>query len=128
MTKRQPLVKTSVQLPKAILDWLDRQPMSRSEAIRVFIDRSRWLGEYREDEIEAFCEKNMVALSEALRFFDPSGWKSACIAMPVLVKAIDPEVGEALRNTTTEQRIFILDYVCRAREKGADSSADDCHL
>lgn len=83
MTKT--LAKTSVQLSLETLQWLDKWPrVSRSEALRLALDRSQYLVEQMGDVTDLALQYHPV-LTHALEDFDCADYRTVARALPGIV-------------------------------------------
>ena len=83
MTKT--LTKTSVQLSPETLDWLNKWPrVTRSEAIRLALDRSQYLAEQMGDVVDLALQYHLV-LTPALQDFECGDYRTVARALPAIV-------------------------------------------
>lgn len=79
------LKKTSVQLSPETLDWLDKWPrVSRSEALRLVLERSQYLVEQMEDVTELALHYHPI-LIPALEGFACGDYRTVARALPAIV-------------------------------------------
>ncbi|HEV8582144.1 MAG TPA: hypothetical protein VGX68_24000 [Thermoanaerobaculia bacterium] len=79
------LSKTSVQLSPEILEWLDGWPaMTRSEAIRLALERTQYLHSQMSD-IEELAETYKPILAPALEEFWCENFRTVIRALPQIV-------------------------------------------
>lgn len=128
------LAKTSVQLSAETLQWLDQWPrVSRSEAIRLALDRSQYLIEQMGDVTDLALQYHPV-LAPALEDFDCADYRTIARALPGIVggyiqenadrqwlddggNAIDTAaLHRRLQALQPAQRIHLLDCIVARRD------------
>jgi hypothetical protein len=124
-----PLVRTSIQLPQALLDDLERRWPSAtlSQRIRMAIERHEFVMQVIQRGTTTILDEHLAAVSDALRDFELPDFKIACRAMPSLLEAFFIEEPHTLteaqvsstvdwiQETETRERLHILDAVVRSR-------------
>lgn len=113
--KKQPMKRTSVQLPGEILDKLanDWPEIEQSERIRIALERYSFLMDTIQVGTEQAIERHLDVLVAAMGDFDYGDARLACRAMPSLVRAhIDERArGESL---TDQQADSLLEWIDEA--------------
>ena len=133
------LAKTSVQLSPETVEWLDKWPrVSRSEALRLALDRTRYLVDLMEDVTDLALRYHAV-LTPALEDFDCADYRSVARALPAIVggyiqenadrrwlddagNELDTaELHRQLQALQPVQRIHLLDCIVARRDWPAGS-------
>src|ERR1700722_17688828 len=82
---REKLLKTSVQLPAAVLREMALAGLSQSEALRLAVERGYYLSCQKSDEPAALAEHYMPILVKALEDLDYGDYKLATRSLPDIV-------------------------------------------
>jgi hypothetical protein len=128
-SKKVAMVRTSVQLPPALLANLEGAfpSLKQSEAIRIAIERYLYMMETELVGTFNIGEKHLEAITDALEDFGPDDFRVACRAMPSLLESFFEEetamedgeiehVVEFVKEATTRDRMQLLDKAILWRE------------
>src|SRR6185369_17909244 len=87
---RQPLVRTSVQLPLQTIQYLDSWPfLNRSEVLRLIVERYSYLETAASQRAVAIVEKYRPAFTAALKDMSFQHFKVAATSLaPILTAAL----------------------------------------
>lgn len=100
---REPLERTSVQLPRKTIDLLDSWPtLNRSEALRLTVDRYHYLEAVAAPQAESFVEKYRPLFQNALAELSFSDFKLVARSLPAIVMGAMAE--EAVRDAVESER------------------------
>jgi hypothetical protein len=92
MTKTGRLEKTSVQLDPGSLRDLDHWPgLTRSEAIRLSVERAQYLATLDSEEIAGLASKYGQLLDGALEDLDYEDYRAVARALPAIVRGFIDE-------------------------------------
>jgi len=139
MPPKEKLQKTSVQLSPMVMDDMDRWPgLSRSEAIRLSIERAHYFACLDSEKIDGIAGEYAPILRGALEDFSYEDYRTIARALPAIVAGyvaeehigwhyeggdeheLDPsELVEALRKLDAVGRIGILDCIVAERHRTA---------
>jgi hypothetical protein len=87
------LQKTSLQLPRTVLNQMDRWPgLTRSEALRLSIDRGQYLSCLNSESVADIAEEYAPILREALEDLDYDDYRLAARSLPQIVAGFFSEV------------------------------------
>jgi hypothetical protein len=136
------LQKTSVQLSPMVLLDMDAWPgLTRSEAIRLSVERGHFLSTLNSDDISSLATEYDPILREALEDLDYEDYKVAARSLPQLVtgllceeprgwrsddgeRQLDPsKLVEELEKLNYVQRISVLDCVVAERHRREEKRA-----
>jgi len=111
------LSKTSVQLSPETLEWLDRWPgMTRSEAIRLALDRTSYLYSLMR-HVHDLADKYKPILGPALEEFDCENYSTVVRLLPTLVGGYIEEAqkngSDGWREEFTERTLILLIFTRR---------------
>ena len=149
---RGKLEKTSVQLAPDMLRWMDAWPgVSRSEAIRLALERTEYLSSLKGEEISDLATRYEPILAPALEDFGCGDFRAVARALPAIVGGFIEEKGNGpwtdahsrdldtaelhkqLQAMHPVERIYLLDCVVarrhrsRQREKRPESPGRRAH-
>ena len=98
MSRSGKLQKTSVQLAPALLDDMDQWPgASRSEAIRLSIERARYFATLDAERIADIASEYSPILRGALEDFDYGDFRTVARALPEIVRGYVAECNDEWR-------------------------------
>ena len=132
--------KTSLQVSPIVLHDLDHWPgLTRSEALRLVLERGHYLSTLGSAELSEIADKYAPILEPALADLDYDDYKVAARSLPAIVtgflaeanrswraehrdgRELDPkELIEKLQKLTAVERIEILDCVIAERHRRAE--------
>lgn len=135
------LEKTSVQLAPEMLRWMDAWPgVSRSEAIRLALERAEYLSSLKGEEISDLATKYEPVLGPALEDFGCGDFRTVARALPAIVGGFIEESGNGpwkdardrdldtadlhkkLQAMHPVERIYLLDCVVARRYRSRPHS------
>lgn len=148
---KEPLERTSVQLPRQTINLLDSWPtLNRSEALRLTVDRYHYLEAVAAPQAERFVEKYRPLFQSALADMSFSDFRVVAKSLPAIVMGAmaEEDVRDAVekerRNRDEPQiewnalpseiaaldllaRIGVLDYVVGERYQDQERESVDKH-
>ena len=140
---RQPLERTSVQLPRQTIEALEAWPtLNRSEALRIVVERYHYLEGISAPQVEKLVEKYRPLFQVALAEMTHSDYKVVARSLPAIVMGAMSEEYVRERVELEHQRepidwkqvqgemaaldpiarIYLLDYVVMARHRDEEGS------
>lgn len=100
---KETLERTSVQLPRKVVELLDNWPeLSRSDALRLTLDRYHYLEGLIDEQAESFAERYYPVLHTALSDLGFHDYKLAARSLPGIVMGAMAE--ETIRDGVERER------------------------